>query len=172
MNRIHIIGRKNSGKTTLIVELVRELTARGYAVGTIKHTHHRHEFDVPGKDSHRHRAAGASVVGLMGPGMSVVFLPSPDTIGSGRDYDALLPMFAGCDLLLVEGDAQTDEPRIEVWRSAIGSSPMAADDPAIVAVVTDDTIPVEPPGDVWPRSDVSSICDRILEHAARIPVPA
>ena len=62
MHRLHIIGGKNHGKTTLIVELVQELTKRNLRVGTIKHTHHRHELDVPGKDSYRHRLAGAEVV--------------------------------------------------------------------------------------------------------------
>ncbi|MEX0704368.1 MAG: molybdopterin-guanine dinucleotide biosynthesis protein B [Planctomycetales bacterium] len=168
MKRIHIIGRKNSGKTTLIVELVEELTARGYAVGTIKHTHHRHDFDVPGKDSHRHRTAGACVVGLMGPDMSAVFLPTR-TNGSDRDYDALLPMFADCDLLLVEGDARTSEPKIEVWRAATGTEPLAADDPAIIAVVTDD--PLSSSVDVWPRSEVPTLCDRILENTCRTLLP-
>ncbi|MEO2032331.1 MAG: molybdopterin-guanine dinucleotide biosynthesis protein B, partial [Planctomycetaceae bacterium] len=60
--RIHIVGRKNSGKTGLIVELVSFLTDLGYCVGTIKHTHHDHELDTPGKDSYRHCAAGAKVV--------------------------------------------------------------------------------------------------------------
>lgn len=169
MNRIHIIGRKNSGKTTLIVELVEELTARGYVVGTIKHTHHRHDFDVPGKDSHRHRTAGASVVGLMGPGMSAVFLPTRTTNTSDRDYDALLPMFAACDLLLVEGDAQTTEPKIEVWRAATGTEPMAADDPTILAVVTDDALSSSV--EVWPRSEVPELCERILENSCRTLLP-
>ena len=62
MNRIHIIGRKNHGKTQLVVELVEEFSLRGLRVGTIKHTHHDHELDTPGKDSHRHRSAGAAVV--------------------------------------------------------------------------------------------------------------
>ena len=61
MKRVHILGRKNHGKTTLVVELVEYLTARGMHVGTIKHTHHAHELDTPGKDSHRHGEAGASV---------------------------------------------------------------------------------------------------------------
>ena len=60
-----MIGRKNSGKTTLVSELVTEFTARGYRVGTIKHTHHQHELDVPGKDSYRHREAGAAIVGII-----------------------------------------------------------------------------------------------------------
>ena len=60
MKRVHVIGGKNHGKTTLIMDLIRELTARGLQVGTIKHTHHKHELDIPGKDSYRHRESGAS----------------------------------------------------------------------------------------------------------------
>ena len=52
MKRLHIVGGKNHGKTTLIMELVKELNRRGQTVGTIKHTHHQHELDVPGKDSY------------------------------------------------------------------------------------------------------------------------
>jgi molybdopterin-guanine dinucleotide biosynthesis protein MobB len=60
VKRLHIIGGKNHGKTMLVVELVQEFARRGIPVGTIKHTHHHHEVDVPGKDSHRHRLAGAA----------------------------------------------------------------------------------------------------------------
>ena len=77
MHRIHIIGRKNSGKTTLVVDLVRHFRAQGYRVGTIKHTHHHHELDTPGKDSFRHRQAGAKAVGIVAPTMSAIFWPSP-----------------------------------------------------------------------------------------------
>jgi len=75
MRRLHIVGRKNSGKTTFIVELVRYFTSSGLRIGTIKHTHHQHELDTPGKDSHRHREAGAQVVGILSRAMSAVFLP-------------------------------------------------------------------------------------------------
>ncbi len=74
--RLHIIGRKNAGKTTLVVELIERLTGRGLVVGSIKHTHHRHELDVPGKDSYRHREAGAAPVAIVSPGMTAVFRPN------------------------------------------------------------------------------------------------
>ena len=62
MRRLHVLGRKNHGKTTLVAELVAELTRRGWRIGTIKHTHHHHELDTPGKDSWMHRQAGAREV--------------------------------------------------------------------------------------------------------------
>ncbi|MDC0936360.1 molybdopterin-guanine dinucleotide biosynthesis protein MobB, partial [Pirellulales bacterium] len=63
--RVHIVGRKNHGKTTLIVELIGELRGRGLRVAAIKHTSHAHDLDTPGKDSHRHGEAGAAVVGIL-----------------------------------------------------------------------------------------------------------
>ena len=87
MKRLHIVGRKNSGKTTLIVDLVQLLTKNGCRVGTIKHTHHHHELDTPGKDSHRHREAGAELVGVVSRSMTAVFRPRPaGTSGNSSRY--------------------------------------------------------------------------------------
>lgn len=166
MKRVHLLGRKNHGKTTLVVELVEHLTARGLCVGTIKHTHHAHELDTPGKDSHRHRTAGASVVGILSPKLNAVFWApgqSPDD-GAGADrYEAFAPHFAACDVVIVEGDTQARGPKIEVWRQAIGGEPLAAADPTIAAVVTDDYPSVAAP--LWPRSDVAELARRMLALA-------
>ena len=119
-------------------ELVRELTARGLRVATIKHTHHRHELDTPGKDSYLHREAGAAAVGILSPRMTAMFVPSQRE-GRGEDrYELFESQFGDCDLILVEGDLQTTAPRIEVWRSVTGEAPYAFADPGILAVVTDD----------------------------------
>lgn len=170
MNRVHIIGGKNHGKTTLVAELVQELAAQGLRVGTIKHTHHHHELDAPGKDSHRHRESGAAVVGILSRSMNAVFWP-PEVDGeSQRDdrYDSFGPMFAPCDLVLVEGDSRTAAPKIEVWRSALDAPPLAADDASIAAVVTDDDRELRElglPVPVWSRSDVASVADAVLTIA-------
>jgi molybdopterin-guanine dinucleotide biosynthesis adapter protein len=167
MKRIHILGRKNHGKTTLMVELVEHLTARGLRVGTIKHTHHAHELDTPGKDSHRHRAAGASVSAILSRSMNAVFWPPQNLDGSGAPaapadrYAEFAPHFAGCDLVLVEGDTTCPGIKIEVWRQAVGSEPMAPNDPQIRAVVTDDTIDLPVPR--VPRSDVNAVAEKVLE---------
>lgn len=171
MRRVHIIGRKNHGKTTLVSALVEELVARGLRVGTIKHTHHAHELDAPGKDSHRHRLAGSRVVGILSPAMNAVFwapqeptaAPLPSTDRRGR-YEEFAPHYAGCDVVLVEGDTLADAPRIEVWRAAAGDAPLAARDPTIVAVVSDDHPQVAAP--IWPRSDLPALAERILALVA------
>ena len=161
MKRLHVIGRKNHGKTTLVVELVREFVRRGLLVGTIKHTHHHHELDVPGKDSYLHRTAGANVVGILSPSMAAIFLPT-DENGTGPEdrYSIFSPTFARCRLVLVEGDSQTAAPKIEVWRSDLGTPPLATHDKSIMAVVTDDACPVS--AEVLPRSDVARLSNWIL----------
>lgn len=161
MQRIHIIGRKNSGKTTLIVELIQELSSRGLRVGTVKHTHHHHELDTPGKDSFRHREAGASMVGILSPGMDAVFRPRDPESPPADRYADFSAMFAGCDVVLVEGDSQSRATKIEVWRQVAAENPIAAHDESVTAIITDDPLEISKP--LWPRSDLAAIADRIVE---------
>lgn len=163
MNRLHIIGGKNHGKTTLVVELVREFTRRGIAVGTIKHTHHRHELDVPGKDSYRHRLAGAAAVGILSPSMTAVFLPSEEQPGEGDRYATFAPMFANCKMVFVEGDSQTQAPKIEVWRAELGTPPLSSIDKSVSALVTDDLVSIS--ADVLPRSDIEGLAAWITRQS-------
>lgn len=165
MNRLHIIGRKNSGKTTLVVELIEHLTARGLKVGAIKHTHHRHELDVPGKDSFKHREAGAKAVGILSPGMTAVFCPTDDDSGHKR-YDLMAPMFADCDLVIVEGDSTSAATRVEVWRAENGQeAPYAAEDHTIAAVISDDAVSVDV--SVLKRTPIKQLAEGLLELAHR-----
>jgi molybdopterin-guanine dinucleotide biosynthesis adapter protein len=159
---IHIVGRKNSGKTTLIVELIAELSGRGLLVGSVKHTHHHHELDVPGKDSFRHREAGASPVAILSPGMTAVFRPNVTGV-AGHGYRWIEPLFADCDLVLVEGYSQADAMKIEVWRAATATPPMAEEDAQILAVISDDKPAVRQP--TWPRASISNLADRVIELA-------
>lgn len=162
MKRIHIVGRKNSGKTTLIVELVQQLRSMGFRVGTIKHTHHRHELDVPGKDSFRHRDAGAVPVGILSPSMNAVFWPGDDVDAEAREarYESFDPLFLKCDVVLVEGDTQTTAPKIEVWRPESAELPLAIENPSIHAVISDALVDVS--AAVWRRSEVPMIAEKLL----------
>jgi len=155
VKRVHIVGRKNSGKTTLVVDLVRHLTANGLRVGTIKHTHHRHELDTPGKDSYRHCESGAEIVGVLARQMNAVFWPTREESSKHERYDRMTRMFEGCDLLLVEGDSQTDGLKIEVWRADSAPNPLAMTDDSIAAVVTDDPLTLS--RTVLSRADVPGI---------------
>lgn len=159
--RLHIIGRKNHGKTSLVVDLIAELTARGLRVGSVKHTHHRHELDVPGKDSYRHRMAGSSVVGILSPSMSAIFLPAEHHSDVADRYSAFAGAFSQCDLVLVEGDVQTHAPKLEVWRAELGTAPLVSSDDSILGVVTDDALPIA--ANVFPRSNLVNVTDWIVQ---------
>jgi len=174
VKRLHIIGRKNSGKTTLMVELVERFTALGYVVGTIKHTHHQHELDTPGKDSFRHRQAGSRAVGILSPGMNAVFWPAQageDVSDRFGRFDDLMKM---CDLVLVEGHSQTTALKIEVWRAAVDSQPLASADASVAAIISDDPISASEIANlpqVWPRADVGRLVKNIRELLS-LPSPA
>lgn len=160
--RIHIVGRKNSGKTTLVCDLVSEFTLRGLHVATIKHTHHHHELDTPGKDSHKHRGAGAAGVGILSPQMTAAFVPVDRAENESDRYHRFHVLFNDCDVILVEGDLQTSAPRLEVWRNATGEPPYASADEGIFAVVSDDHPPVI--CDVILRKNVGRIAEFILRQ--------
>lgn len=156
MNRIHIVGRKNHGKTTLIVELLHELRGRGVRVGSIKHSSHAHELDTPGKDSHRHRQAGAEPASIVTPESIGVFLPRPTM----SVYDLLEPLYTNCELVVVEGHIEAAGNKVEVWRAAMGTPCLATEHADILAVISDDQPPVSVP--VWPRGDITRLGDHIL----------
>ena len=162
--RIHIVGRKNSGKTTLVCELVRELTSRQIKVATVKHTHHHHELDTPGKDSHKHREAGAAAVGILSPKMTAMFFPADREERGEHRYERFESLFVDCRIIIVEGDLQAKAPRLEVWRGIVSERPYAADDPSIIAVISDDLVN-EVECFVWARRDVAGLADRIMELA-------
>ena len=163
MKRIHIIGRKNSGKTTLIVELVSALTARGYRVGTVKHTHHDHELDTPEKDSYRHRKAGTVATGILSRRMNAIFWPTDQEQPVADPYQQFDALMADCDVVLVEGDSQTAAPKLEVWRATTGTEPMAKENSDIKVVITDD--PLDCQETRWKRSDGESLVAKLESHA-------
>ncbi len=162
MKRIHVVGGKNNGKTTLVVDLVKEFQSRGIQVGTIKHTHHHHELDTPGKDSHQHREAGAAAVGILSPAMNAVFWPNEGSAGGDERYDRFASMFSECRLVVVEGDTQTKAPKIEVWRAKCGPQPMGDQLSNVIGLVTDDEAETSYP--VLARTDVAAIADFIVSQ--------
>ena len=166
MQAVHILGRKNSGKTTLIEALLAEYTDRGLRVATVKHTSHPHPVDTAGRDSSRLRAAGANPSVFVTSDAIAVFLsPRP-----GTDYSRTLdPMLATVDLVLIEGDIEGSGPKIEVWREETGTSALAGEREDIAAVITDGELPPHLSVPVWPRESVSLVADRVLTLAGRRP---
>ncbi|MBU6297766.1 MAG: molybdopterin-guanine dinucleotide biosynthesis protein B [Alphaproteobacteria bacterium] len=135
---IGIVGWKNSGKTTLVEALLRELTDRGLRVSTIKHAHHHFDVDIPGKDSWRHREAGAQEV-LVASSQRWALMHET---GGAHDPNLLdmLPRLSPCDLVLVEGFKHGPHRKIEVRRAASGGTLLADQDETILAVATDDPV--------------------------------
>jgi molybdopterin-guanine dinucleotide biosynthesis protein B len=133
---LSVVGRSNSGKTTLLEKLIREFTGRGRRVGTVKH-HHRHgpvAVDVPGKDSWRHRQAGACAVALLAPDTTFVVRDG----GEGLSLEALAHWdLRGVDLVLTEGFKSGTMPKIEVNRRAQQVPLLCGPGDHLVAVVSD-----------------------------------
>jgi molybdopterin molybdotransferase/molybdopterin-guanine dinucleotide biosynthesis protein B len=150
-----VVGRKDCGKTTLTERLVAELRARGLRVSTLKRSHHALDLDRPGTDSHRHRMAGAGQVMLLSDARLALMeeLPAPAPL------DALVARLAPCDVVLAEGWKRGTHARIEAWRAACGTPPLAAADPGIRAVAADAPVDVGCP--VYDLDDVTGLADLI-----------
>lgn len=156
-------GYSGSGKTTLIEQLLPRLMARGLRVSLIKHAHHAFDIDQPGKDSYRHRKAGASEVMIASDQRWVLM----HELRNEREpsLSELVARFSPCDLVLVEGYKREPIPKLEVYRRANGKPMLSPDDPAIVAIARDE--PVESPLPQFDLNDVDTIADYIYEFATR-----
>lgn len=133
-----IAGWKNSGKTTLIVALVEILSARGFRVSTVKHAHHDFDIDHKGKDSWRHRQAGATDVIVASGRRWAMIHEHRDEEEAG--LDALLNKLGPCDLVLVEGFKTGGHQKIQVYGGREGETLMAPHDPTVAAIVTDQEV--------------------------------
>jgi len=157
-----IVGWKNSGKTTLVEALVREFTARELRVSTIKHAHHAFDIDVPGKDSYRHREAGAGEV-LVASRQRWALMHELRGEDEPR-LEALLAQLSPCDLVLVEGFKRDAHPKIEVLR-ALGSDGRIADTDETVCAIATDSPALSGKHAALPLNDVGAIADFICARS-------
>ena len=130
-----VTGWKNSGKTGLMERLVAEFTARGFTVSTVKHAHHVFDVDHKGKDSYRHREAGAHQVLLSSRKRWALMHEHRGT--DEAKLDELLAKLAPVDLVLVEGFKRDRHPKVEAHRAETGSPLIAPDDDTIRAIASD-----------------------------------
>ena len=128
-------GASGAGKTTLMLGVIRELKAAGQRVSVIKHTHHGFDIDRPGKDSYRHREAGAFEV-LIASNQRLALLREYEVEGRPSIHQ-LLAELSDVDWVLVEGFGAADIPRVEVWRDSLDKAIVYPDDPFVVAIATD-----------------------------------
>lgn len=146
MKLLGLTGWSGSGKTVLLTAMIPLLTARGLRVSTVKHAHSGFDLDQPGKDSHRHRAAGASEV-LIASARRWALMHELD--GPEPGLPELLGRLSPVDLVLVEGFKANPHPKIEVFRPALGQAPLHPGRDDIIAVASDSaldgcTLPVLP----------------------------
>ena len=161
MRVIGVVGWKNNGKTTLVVRLIEHLVARGYRVSTVKHAHHEADLDRPGKDSWRHREAGAAEVMLATACRWALVHELRDE--PEPPLDAILARLSPADLVIIEGFKSFPHPKVEVHRAERGTPLIARDDPTIVAVASDEPLP-DLAVPVLGLDDVPAIADLILRR--------
>jgi len=154
-----VVGWKNAGKTTLVERLVTEVANRGFSVSTVKHTHHRVDIDQKGKDSWRHRKAGARQVILSS---SIRWAIMTELRGATEaPLRELLAHLTPVDLVIVEGYKRDDHPKVEAWRAETGQPLIAHDDPTVRLIASNDA----PTGAAQPvigLDDIPAIVDFIL----------
>src|SRR5687768_10822723 len=153
-------GWSGSGKTTLIEKLISRFVGAGLRVSLIKHAHHTFDVDQPGKDSYRHRHAGAAEVLVTSSRRWVLM---HELRGAHEPpFEEQIRRLSPCDLLLVEGFKHAPIPKLEVWRAEPGEALLHPNDPHIVAVASDARIETRLP--LLDLNDDAAIARFILGH--------
>ena len=155
-----VTGWKNAGKTGLIERLVAEITSRGLSVSTIKHAHHSFDVDHPGKDSHRHRVAGAHEVLLASKNRIALMQELRDQ--EEPELAHLLTRLSPVDLVLIEGYKRDRHPKIEAHRAVTGQPLIAPGDDTIRAVASDAPLTLDRP--VFGLDDTIALADFVLRE--------
>lgn len=153
-----VVGWKNAGKTGLMERLVTEITGRGFSVSTVKHAHHTFDVDHPGKDSHRHRVAGATEVLLASRNRFALMHELRET--DEPSLADLLTKLAPVDLVLIEGYKRDTHPKIEAHRAETGNPLIAPGDPTVRAIASDTALELD--RQVFDLNDTSAIADFVL----------
>ncbi|MBS9476437.1 molybdopterin-guanine dinucleotide biosynthesis protein B [Ancylobacter radicis] len=165
MRLIGFAGWSGAGKTTLLARLIPALVARGLSVSTIKHAHHDFDIDIPGKDSHTHRVAGAREVLVSSANRWALM----HELRGAREPELpdLLAHLASVDIVLVEGFKRDHHPKIEIHRAEVGKPFLHPDDPFIVAIASD--MPLNGARlPVLDLNDPQALADAVERHA--VPV--
>jgi molybdopterin-guanine dinucleotide biosynthesis adapter protein len=150
-------GKSGSGKTTILEKLIPELKKRKLRIGTIKHHHADFDMDIPGKDSWRHKKAGAVKT----------VISSPNRIGIVMDVDhdhspeELSHFLTGVDIILVEGFKGENLPKVEIFRKSAHESPFCLKDKNLIAMVTDAELDLNVP--LFELDDMKGLADLIMK---------
>ena len=136
MKAVGFSGFSGSGKTTLVERLIPALKLRGLRVSVVKHAHHKFDIDHPGKDTYRHREAGAFEV-IVASDKRLALIREFEQPSQLTVHNLLAEIYDGVDWVLVEGFKHSNLPKIEVWRASAGKPARYADDDFVVAIATD-----------------------------------
>jgi molybdopterin-guanine dinucleotide biosynthesis adapter protein len=173
MNVIGIAGFSGSGKTTLVEQLIPLLRARGQRVSVVKHAHHSFDIDHPGKDTARHRAAGAFEV-VVASSSRLALMREFEQKTTLNVHQLIAELYEGVDWVLVEGFKQSDLQKLEVWRASVGKPALYLNDAFIVAVATDspDQLPLATQRPVFDLNAPDTVADWLVSNAKRFEYSA
>lgn len=172
MKLVVVCGPSGVGKTTLVEQMIAELKGHGQRVSVIKHAHQRFDIDRPGKDSWRHREAGATEV-LVASSQRLALLREYEVEGLPTLHQ-LVAELSPVDWVLVEGFKHADWPKVEVWRAALGQAPLYPDDPFVTTVATDtpEALPEPTARPVFALAAAAALVLHLMDTAERYAYPA
>jgi molybdopterin-guanine dinucleotide biosynthesis adapter protein len=168
MKVVGFAGYSGSGKTTLVERLIPALRLRGQRVSVVKHAHHKFDIDHPGKDTWRHREAGAFEV-VVASNRRLALMREFEQSTELTVHQLIAELYQGVDWVLVEGFKDSDLLKIEVWRASTGQPARYVDDDFIAAIATDSAGQLPRPTglDVLDLNAVEDIADWLIAHAGR-----
>ena len=159
---ISIVGRSKTGKTTVIERVIPLIRERGLRIAVIKHHHRDFDMDIPGKDTYRHKAAGASMVVISSPAKLALV---EDTEEDLLPREIVSRYVHDVDLVIIEGFKWADYPKMEVFSLSRSPEPVCLGDPNLLAVITDESFETTLP--LFRRDDVGDIADFIVSRMIR-----
>lgn len=158
--QLNIVGAKNSGKTHVAESLIRDLTANGLKVGSVKHTSHDHDFDLEGTDSWRHHHAGTVATFISSPQKLICHTRELSDLKQQALMEAA---FSDCDFIIWEGDQATENPIIECLWSGI--SPRNDGDARVIAFITDN--PLDNGVKCFKFDEATKLCEFVMTRFAQ-----
>ena len=155
---VSIVGRSGSGKTTLVEKLIPELKKHGLRVGTIKHHLRDFEVDYPGKDSWRHKRAGAEKTIISSPYRVGVVMD----VDHDHTFEELIIFLSGVDIVISEGYKGGDRPKVEIYRPEVHDKPLCLEDQNLIAIMTDTDLDLGVPR--FALNDVRGLTDFLINY--------
>jgi molybdopterin-guanine dinucleotide biosynthesis adapter protein len=168
MNVVGFAGFSGSGKTTLVERLIPALKLRGLRVSVVKHAHHKFDIDHPGKDTYRHREAGAFEV-VVASNRRLALIREFEQPAQLKVHHLIAELYEGVDWVLVEGFKESNLLKIEVWRAATGKPALYQDDDFVVAIATDspDRLPEPTLRPVLDLNDEDAVAEWLTDNQKR-----